>query len=227
MRRRMRVLAPHFVRAVSIGKEFQLSRVEATSLADTLDGLSSALFLVDANSRIVYANRRGRAILVAGNVLYSVAGKLAAVDTDAERALFDFLLVAAAGDRLAGVRGPSFPLRGSDGETYVAHVLPLTAGIRREASATYNAVAAVFVRKAELALPHPVETLAKRYKLTAAEMRVLLAIVEIGGVPDVARMLAISETTVKTHLQRVFGKTGVARQADLVKLVAGFAGPFG
>ena len=58
-------------------------------------------------------------------------------------------------------------------------------------------------------------------------MRVLFAIVKIGGVPEVARMLGISEATVKTHLQRVFGKTDTARQADLVKLVAGFAGPFG
>jgi DNA-binding CsgD family transcriptional regulator len=54
---------------------------------------------------------------------------------------------------------------------------------------------------------------------------VLVAIVEIGGVPEVAPVLGISETTVKTHLQHVFEKTGVSRQADLVKLVAGFMSP--
>ena len=52
------------------------------------------------------------------------------------------------------------------------------------------------------------------------------AIVEIGGVPDVANMLGISQATVKTHLKRIFDKTGTARQSDLVKLVAGFTGPF-
>ena len=35
----------------------------------------------------------------------------------------------------------------------------------------------------------------------------------------------IAETTVKTHLHRVFAKTGVSRQADLVKLAAGFSNP--
>jgi DNA-binding CsgD family transcriptional regulator len=40
-------------------------------------------------------------------------------------------------------------------------------------------------------------------------------------------VLGISETTVKTHLQRVFDKTGTNRQADLVKLVAGFLNPLG
>ena len=53
----------------------------------------------------------------------------------------------------------------------------------------------------------------------------LLAIVEVGGVPEVAEALGIAEATVKTHLHRLFAKTGTRRQADLVKLVAGFANP--
>jgi hypothetical protein len=56
---------------------------------------------------------------------------------------------------------------------------------------------------------------------------VLLAAVEVGGVPEVAPLLGVSETTVKTHLQHVFEKTGAKRQADLVKLVAGFMSPLG
>jgi DNA-binding CsgD family transcriptional regulator len=51
------------------------------------------------------------------------------------------------------------------------------------------------------------------------------AIVLIGGVPEAAEELGIAETTVKTHLHRVFAKTGTTRQADLVRLVAGFASP--
>jgi DNA-binding CsgD family transcriptional regulator len=34
--------------------------------------------------------------------------------------------------------------------------------------------------------------------------------------------LGISEATAKTHLHHVFEKTGTSRQADLVKLVAGY-----
>jgi DNA-binding CsgD family transcriptional regulator len=54
---------------------------------------------------------------------------------------------------------------------------------------------------------------------------VLLAIVEVGGVPETAVALGVAESTVKTHLQRVFSKTGTGRQADLVKLSAGFSNP--
>ena len=43
--------------------------------------------------------------------------------------------------------------------------------------------------------------------------------------PYEAEALGIAETTVKTHLGRVYKKTDSDRQADLVKLVAGFSHP--
>jgi FixJ family two-component response regulator len=52
-----------------------------------------------------------------------------------------------------------------------------------------------------------------------------MAIIEVGGVAQVASALGISDSTVKTHLQRVFEKTGTNRQTDLVTLVAGFKSP--
>lgn len=69
--------------------------------------------------------------------------------------------------------------------------------------------------------------IAKTYHLTPMELRVLIAIVEVGGVPAVADALGMGATTVKTHLGRLYAKTGCSRQADLVKLVAGFSSPVG
>jgi hypothetical protein len=70
--------------------------------------------------------------------------------------------------------------------------------------------------------PHYLQLLESHYGL-----RVLLAVVEVGGIPEIAPMLGISEATAKTHLKHVFEKTGVNRQADLVKVVAGFMNPLG
>jgi hypothetical protein len=50
-------------------------------------------------------------------------------------------------------------------------------------------------------------------------------ITQVGGIGETATALGLGEATVKTHLHRVFAKTGVSRQADLIKLIAGFAGP--
>jgi DNA-binding CsgD family transcriptional regulator len=78
---------------------------------------------------------------------------------------------------------------------------------------------------AALNLPSPPEAIVDEFKLTPRELRVLFAIVEVGGVPEVAEVLGVSAATVRTHLARLFDKTGTSRQADLVKLVAAFSNP--
>ncbi len=95
---------------------------------------------------------------------------------------------------------------------YVAHVLPLTSGARRKAGVSYSATAAMFIRKAVLDLPSPPEAVATQFNLTPAEVRVLFSIVKIGGVPEVAPVLGISEQTVKSHLHRIYEKTTTKRR---------------
>lgn len=226
-RRKMQLIVPHVRRAVSIGKVVDLKTADADLFADVLDGIAAGLVLVDEAERIVHCNARGLKMLEDGIVLSGAGGKLTVVDDKAKQQLHDIVVEASGGDMAICPGGIVVPVTARDGSSYVAHVLPLTSGARRRTGQVYSAVAAVFVRKAELELPHPVEALAGRYGLTSGETRVLLAIVEIGGVPEVADMLGISQATVKTHLQRIFGKTDTARQADLVKLVAGYMSPTG
>jgi DNA-binding CsgD family transcriptional regulator len=80
----------------------------------------------------------------------------------------------------------------------------------------------VFIRKVALGASFP-EVIRKTFKLTPSELRVLLAIVEVGGIPEVAASLGVADTTVRTHVTHLFAKTGTARQADLAKLVAGYS----
>jgi DNA-binding CsgD family transcriptional regulator len=225
-RRRLQIVAPHVRRAVLVGTAMDHKTAEAAALADTLDGISAGLFLVDAGGRIVHRNASGDALLAERAALRATSGKLAAIGDDADRELNQVLALAGSGDAAIGAKGISVPLAARDGEHYVAHVLPLTSGARRRAGASYAAVAALFVRRAELDAPSPPEAIARLYKLTPTELRVLLAVVQVGGVPEVADELGIGEATVKTHLHRLFGKTDTKRQSDLVKLVAGFSSPF-
>jgi DNA-binding CsgD family transcriptional regulator len=225
MRRRMALVIPHVRRALLIGKTIHRNQTEAVCFSDVLDGLSSGTILVDAHGRIVHVNNAGNAILDAADFLRTVCGRLVASDPAINAALREILVAANAGDAVLGIKGIALPLTAHDGERYVAHVLPLTSGARRDAGLAYNAVAALFIRKAALEPFSPPEVIGEMYKLTPTELRVLLAIVDVGGVPEVAAALGVAVTTVKTHLSRLFEKTGVARQADLVKLVAGFSTP--
>jgi DNA-binding CsgD family transcriptional regulator/PAS domain-containing protein len=224
-RGRLQIVVPHLRRAVLVGKAMDQKSAEAAAFADTLDGISAGMFLVDAGGRMVHANASGRAMLDERCVLRAGGGKVAAIGDDADREFNHVLALAGGGDAAVGAKGISMPLKGRDGENYVAHMLPLTSGARRRAGTSYAAVAALFVRKAELDAPSTPEAIARLYKLTPTELRVLLAVVQVGGVPEVADELGIGEATVKTHLHRLFGKTDTKRQSDLVKLVAGFASP--
>jgi DNA-binding CsgD family transcriptional regulator len=221
---RMRLIVPHIRRAVLIGGLLDLKSAEAATLADTLDGLSAGMCLVDGVGRIVHANIACHVILAAGDVLCAIGGRLVARDAKIDQTLQE-VLAAASADATIGTQGIALPLMAQDGSHYVAHVLPLTSGARRLAGIAYSATAALFIRKTATETPSPPEVIARAYHLTPTELRVLLAVVEVGGVPEVATALGVAESTVKTHLGRLFVKTDTRRQADLVKIVAGFATP--
>jgi DNA-binding NarL/FixJ family response regulator len=187
-------------------------------MADVLDGLSVGMFLVDADGRIVHANAAGQVVLAAADVLCCAAGCLAAPEDGANMSLRKALAAAGNDNTKAALS-----LTARDGTQYVACVLPLVAGARRRAGTGYAATAAIFVNEAALNARSFAESIAETYKLTPTELRILLAIVEVGGVPEVAEAVGIAESTVKTHLGRLLEKTGASRQAGLVKLVAGFS----
>jgi len=223
---RMNLLVPHIRRAALIGNVIDLRTCEAAALADTLDGLAAAIVLVDGGCRITYANTSGQAMLDDGAILSGRGGRLAAREAEPDQALKEVFAAANDGDDAVGAKGVVVSMTAPDGRRYVAHVLPLTAGARRRAGRTYDAAAAVFVHEAALETPSMPDALAKAYRLTAMELRVLLGIVQVGGGPSVAAELGISETTVRSHLRHVYEKTGTNRQADLVKLVAAFESPW-
>jgi DNA-binding CsgD family transcriptional regulator len=225
MRRRFALLVPHIRRALLIGKVIDLKTVEAAALADSLDTLSAGMFMVDASGRIVHANASGQAMVAEAKVLRAPSGRLGAIDARADQGLLDSFAAASSGDAALGRKGVALPLEAREGERYVAHVLPLTSGSRRKAGVCYAAVATVFVQRAAPDLPSPPEAVCRAFQLTPAELRVLFAIIEVGGASQVAEVLGISVTTVKWHLRHLFEKTGAHRQAELVKLVAGFSNP--
>jgi hypothetical protein len=114
-RRRMELVVPHIRRAVLIGKVIDLKTVEAATLADSLDTLSSGMFLVDPMGRIVHANLSGHRMVSEGNVLRARGGKLGAVEPQADQALLDAFTAAARGDAALGRKGVAVPLKARDG----------------------------------------------------------------------------------------------------------------
>ena len=91
MRRRMQLIVPHVRRAVMIGNAIDLRTARTEAFAEALDGLSAAMFLVDAKGGIVHANISGHAMLGEGQILRSVQDVLTAADPQAARVLRDVI----------------------------------------------------------------------------------------------------------------------------------------
>jgi DNA-binding CsgD family transcriptional regulator len=61
--------------------------------------------------------------------------------------------------------------------------------------------------------------LMERFGLTPSEARIALFLSEGGSIRDYAELRGVAEATVRAHLKAVFAKTGVHRQAELVRLI--------
>ncbi len=221
MRQRFSMLVPHLQRAVAIGRLFDQSKAAEQALAETLDHVEAAVFLVDAKAAITFANDTGEKMLGEATLVRKDGNALRVVASDANRTLRNLFASAGKGDASVGVRGVAVPLEGASNKRWFAHVLPLTSGRRRQAGDSYGAVAAVFIRKTVPNALSPLEEIAKLHKLTASEVQVFDAVLKVNGIKAIADLLGLSQATVKTHLHNVFRKTGTRRQSELVKLVAG------
>jgi DNA-binding CsgD family transcriptional regulator len=218
---------PHAAAPSSSGRDLSMRdddelNGEIDALADVLDSLSIGVLVIDGGGYVIHANAQAQSILAAGDALRTECGRLATTDHALTKILRDAMLASAFGDATTGITD-TLPLTSADGARYLVHVLPLRACGRPAAG---SARAAILVVRATFEPPSCPRVISRAYDLTPTELRVLLAIVAVGGVPEVAAALGVAQSTVKTHLGRLFEKTGTSRQVDLVKLVAAFSPRF-
>jgi DNA-binding CsgD family transcriptional regulator len=222
MRNRLAALVPHLQRAVAIGKLVDQGKAREETLAETLDHVEAAVFLVGADGGLSFTNGPAEKMLDEARVLWRSGDLLHAACPKADRILYDIFTAAARGDASVGARGVAVPLAEPSHERWFGHVLPLASALRQNQMGHNKApVAALFVRKTAPNASPPLELIAKRYDLLPSEVRVLNAIAKVQGVKELAESLGISQATVKTHLNKLFRKTGTKRQSELVTLVAG------
>ena len=216
----LRLLAPHIRRALTIGDVLDLKKVEAQALGATLDNLAAGVIVVAEENRILHANHAAQHMFAKGTPVRSVSGRLAARGAEAAAELAKAIDLARRNEAGIGATGIGVPLSDEAGEPAVAHVLPLARGDLRTRLLP-QATAAIFVTQAGGPPPPPADiaAVAASIGLTPAEARVLEQLLSGMTLVETAAALGIAETTAKTHLSRIFAKTGVTRQAELVALL--------
>jgi DNA-binding CsgD family transcriptional regulator/PAS domain-containing protein len=223
-RRFLQLLTPHLRRAALIGDLLNQSLVAVTAYRSALDGLDTPVLLTDGKGQLKHANAAADELLRMGRGLALSAGGVLATSAIARSALADALARASADDGEAlGHRGIGIPLSRPGENPVVAYVLPLA---RSELRSSFGpATAAIFVSLGASHVPLAGSMLVALFDLTPAESRVMMLASASQSLAEIAASLQVSENTVKTHLGRIYSKTGATRHADLVALASSIAKP--
>jgi DNA-binding CsgD family transcriptional regulator/PAS domain-containing protein len=217
------LLLPHLRRAVTISNVLDVRTIERARMAEALDALRCGVILTNGEGAILHANRSADQMLRNGAAVQGTGGTLSAKASAATRELRKAIRLAARDEAMLGKTGLAIRLTGSEAPPLFAHVL-LMNGSELRTRLQPEAAAAVFIGSSmaaalDLTSAETKEYLRRRFGLTLAEADVALEILKGDGRDASAARLGIAATTVRAHLSHIFQKTGVRRQAELVRLL--------
>jgi DNA-binding CsgD family transcriptional regulator len=215
-----RALMPHLQRALEIHRRLSDTAVQLTAARAALDQLTLGVFVLDRRGRIVFMNESGRAIVAEHDGLTLDRDGLVPLRTS-DRETLRRAIAEASGTAGAGTVRTGQALRigrPSLRRDLEAFVIPLAT----EPPVLVDLAAAavvVFVADPERKVDAWDAVLARLYGLTPAEAKNAVLLLQGYRVQDIADELAVDVNTTRTHLKRIFSKTGARTQSDFIRLL--------
>ena len=215
--RMVTALLPHLRQFIRVRHTLAKATALGASLTGLLDSRRVGVLCLDRRGQIVEANDRARAILRAGDGLVDRDGELAA-RAPADHIRLARLIAAALPTSSTPAVSGSIPLRrGTLRTPFVVHVKPVGAppldlGIGQAAALVLIAEPG-YVARIDSAL------VAAVLGLTPVEGQVAAWLAEGRTVHEIAATMGRTPGAVYWSLNQIYRKQGIARQADLVRLV--------
>lgn len=214
-------LIPHMRRSIGLGFRIDGYRAMQRGEYRVLDRLSSGVILLDRRARILYANAPARALDASQGPL-----QLRNATVTARSPLHAPRLGALIRAAIAGLPTGSMSVPRLHDGRFLTIVVVSVRGRDVDRFAHLRmpdaAVMLFIVDPANRGGVSP-ELIRDAFDLTAAEARVAIAVSSGLGIPEVAHQFSLSPNTIKTHLRRVFAKTGTASQVELTRLITSIA----
>ncbi len=212
----LRLLLPHVKRSLEIAGVLGRQRVEAETLHAALDALTAAALIVDADATILFRNAAANAELAQARIVREHGKRLLGMTPEAVK-LLDTLSAAEGRKRQ---RGLDARLVDETGRVVHATWTMLNATEQGPESPVL-----LLLRQPEAALETPLSSAAALFALTAGETQVLAQLLHGRTLVAAAEILGVARSTVKSHLDTIYGKTRTNRQSELVTLVMSLASP--
>jgi DNA-binding CsgD family transcriptional regulator len=210
-------LATHLQSAVRIHNRIAGLESGLNAATGALDRFPTGIVAVGADARVILTNRAADAILERGDGLISRDGLRAA--SRQETARLRNAIAAVCMQQGSGIQKPETVVqvdRPSGLKPFEVLVCPLPSHSPLRKG---RAVAALFITDPEEGATLDSRVLRQLFGLTPAEIRLCIALVKGKSVAEYAHEAAISSNTARTHVKRVYAKTGVRRQSELVRLL--------
>jgi DNA-binding CsgD family transcriptional regulator/PAS domain-containing protein len=215
---RLKRLAPHLLRVAQLNRQFAALEARAAAAEGALDRLATAMLVLSADGQVLHLNPQAERILAAGDGVILRGGRLQAQRVDESQALRVLVATAAAAvSDIAGQPGGVMTVaRRSGRRPYEVLVAPISDTTLKLGLG--GALVAVFIREPEAKVTTPLEWLRQIYGLTAAEARLMQALLAGDSLDEVAARFAVTRETVRTQLKAIFQKTGATSQGDLIRI---------
>jgi DNA-binding CsgD family transcriptional regulator/PAS domain-containing protein len=212
-----KLLAPHLQRAVQINIRLARAELKHHASIATLDHLEEGILFVDLNARIMFANKAAETFFATRDLRLH-KGRLHA-SSAAETARLHAAIAKCAGTGIAHRRSHFVSLTREAVRSRLSLLIaPLPMEIPLSPSAP-QPMAVIFVNDPDKANTPTAVQLREKFKMTPAEASFAVEILEGDGIQAAADRLSISRATARTHLARIFDKTGTRRQAELVRVL--------
>jgi DNA-binding CsgD family transcriptional regulator len=208
-----RFLLPHLTRAWTIQERLHL----LSAGESVLDTLPLGVVFLAAGGSAVYWNRAAEDMFRANDGLLLRNGVLSAADRSANTQLRKAIHHALSPGRTPGPAAVPVP-RASLRREYQILAAPLRARFQQFAGMPIP-MAVALMTDPERQRPATVDLLIQMYQLTPREAALGGKLSEGKSVKQAAEELSISYETARTHLRRIFSKTGTSRQAELLVLI--------
>ncbi len=218
----IRRLLPHIRQYVSVRQALAGTEALGASLDELLASTGTGVVQLDWRGRIVAANDLARELLRTGDGLFDERGFLLARSSAEDAGLQRLLARALPSFGGQGAAGSMTVRRSAAVAPLVLHVNPVD---RREGEFRAGPVAAlVLVTDPGGATRIDPRSVAATLGLTPMQSRVAALLAEGKTVREVAAATGRRVSTIRWHVQHIFTKHGIRRQAELVRLVLSLAG---
>lgn len=204
-------LRPHLARAAILSARAGIERARATVIALETVGLPAAV--INRSGKVVAAN----ALLagVAPSITIGARDQVRFANGTTQARFADALAASATAE--ARHAACSLPLPATAENTpAIVHVLPLR-GAGRDVFSGASILVYITALASKAALPASI--LEALFDLTPAEARVASLIADGLAVGEAATLLGVKDDTIRVQLKSIYAKTGLHRQADLVRLM--------